>query len=307
MRIACVIVTFNRLELLKKAVQAVTGQSLAPMALIVVDNDSCDGTKAWLDQLSRLREDTFVLTLDKNRGGAAGFHYGIKKACTLMADWIWTLDDDCLPAPDALEKLVRCGIIGKGEEDRRIGFLSSQVNWKDGSRHRMNVPGPAVDWTSNDNRCQGSVKLRYSSFVSLLINRVAVEAVGLPLKEFFIYCDDVEFTRRITDSGFLSYYIETSKVIHMTEKNAGITMERIIANPPQLGNREYIVRNLIAVNRQERFGVFKETGRLLYLWVNLVANKTSLPVQVALIRAGLAGLFLNYRKWIQYPSDERIR
>jgi hypothetical protein len=291
------------LELLKNTFKSVLGQTLPPDRVIIVDNHSADGTIPWLKKMAHEHPSVIPLFMEENAGGAGGFHYGIKKAYETGAEWIWTLDDDCQAEPDALEKLMSCGIIGHGASDRAIGFLASQVNWSDGTPHQMNVPGPAKDWTSHPPNCPCSVKLRYASFVSLLINTEAVRRAGLPIKEFFLYCDDVEYTRRITSAGFSGYYVEASRVAHLTPSNQGITMERITAHPPRLARRELIIRNLVAVNKDEPFGFMKETARILWIWMKLLTNKTPFKTQCALVLTGIKGLCFNCQKWIEYPRD----
>ncbi len=307
MRIACVIVTFNRLGYLKGAFQAVSNQSSSLDFIIIVDNNSTDGSVLWLSELAQTRNDVTVLLMDRNYGGAGGFHYGIKKAYESGADWIWTMDDDCLPDPDALEKLVDCGIIGSQEAAHEVGFLASRVNWKNGSRHKMNVPGSARDLTFGHDRSPGCTRIRYGSFVSILINRNAVEQVGFPIKEFFINFDDLEFTRRITSAGFSGFHVESSKVSHLTLANVGLTLDQIVANPAELElrKRQYAIRNLVAVNKHERYGLFKETVRLIYILAKLIINRTPPRTQVALMWAGVRGLCLDYHKWIKYPSLNR--
>ncbi len=48
--IGAVIVTFNRLEKLKKALASYEKQTLLPEYIIVVDNASNDGTKEYLEE-----------------------------------------------------------------------------------------------------------------------------------------------------------------------------------------------------------------------------------------------------------------
>lgn len=298
LRIACVIVTHNRLSLLKDTIAAVQGQSRPPDDIVVVDNNSADGTRQWL----RVQDRLDVCLMDENLGGAGGFHHGIDRAMALGADWVWTLDDDCLPASDALERLLYSGVLDKGAGEGGIGFLASRVNWRDGTPHRMNVPGPASDWSDHHPNCPCSVKIRHASFVSVLINRRAVVRVGLPIREFFIYCDDVEYTRRITSAGFSAYYIPSSRVAHLTPANKGVTMRSLSAYPEEHGNRERIVRNLIAVNKYEPFGRFKESARLVYVLVRGMANRAPFRVQWSLLKAGLKGLVWDYRKQIRFPA-----
>ena len=49
MKIASVIVTYNRLELLKRTVSALRKQSQKLDLIIVIDNGCTDGTHEWLD------------------------------------------------------------------------------------------------------------------------------------------------------------------------------------------------------------------------------------------------------------------
>lgn len=306
--IACVVVTYNRLSVLKEAIDAITAQNYPPDRVIIVDNNSTDGTLDWLTKLSQTRRDVRVVRLMENIGGAGGFYHGVKTAYVNGADWIWTMDDDCLPAPDALEKLLEFLVAHEKKwPNEKTGFLASRVNWIDGNRHEMNTAEPVKNGYSGSQSFPYAPEIRYSSFVSALFNRDAIGQVGFPIKEFFIYSDDVEFTRRITSSGFRAYYVETSQVVHRTGENAGITMDRIVANPSPVSRREYAVRNLIAVNRSRPGGVFKETARLMVLWWMLLKNKTPPAMQFKLVSAGVAGLFLNYKKWIECPlPSEKI-
>ena len=43
----------------------------------------------------------------------------------------------------------------------------------------------------------GLVQAEQATFVSLLLRAATVQKVGLPIKEFFIWGDDIEYTRRI--------------------------------------------------------------------------------------------------------------
>jgi len=301
MLVACVIVTYNRLDLLKEAFQAVSTQTSLPNLVVIVDNCSSDGTRDWLTALADKRTDVKAVFLDSNYGGAGGFYHGTKKAYELGADWIWIMDDDTIPDRDALQRLLDCGIIDAKGEAREVGFLASEVNWKDGTRHRMNVPGPAKDWNSGDIRCPEAVKISYASFVSILIYRGAFQKVGFPIRQFFIHGDDVEFTSRVTSAGLSAFYIPSSKVTHRTEANCGITLEALAASHEQPERWRYTIRNLVAINRRREFGWFRESARLLYLSSLMIRNRIPVKVQAKLMWAGISGLCMNYEKWIEFP------
>ncbi|HEX4977483.1 MAG TPA: glycosyltransferase, partial [Nocardioides sp.] len=104
-RVAAVIVTWNRLGLLRRLVRALEDASVRPDVLVVVDNASDDGTAQWLgagESVLPMR----VVSLAENTGGAGGFHEGIRAALDEDADLLWLMDDDGLPTPDCLERLL---------------------------------------------------------------------------------------------------------------------------------------------------------------------------------------------------------
>ena len=214
LKIAAVIVTNNRLELLKEAIASVKNQLYSPELIIVVDNRSTDGTGAWLD----CQLDIQVIH-QENSGGSGGFYTGIKWAVHAGADWVWVMDDDTICQLDTLEKLVQ----KLASIERKVGFIGSKCNWKDGSPHLMNVPAikPRFNRGIPFNQYDNShlLLIETCSFVSLLINAAAIKAVGLPYQNFFIWGDDQEYTRRITKKGYLGLYCVDSIALHKTAIN----------------------------------------------------------------------------------------
>ena len=297
--VACIIATYNRLGILIETVQAVIKQTRKPDNIIIVDNNSTDGTISWLKELAAPRTDIMVVNLDKNYGGAGGFYYGIKEAYQLGVDWLWTLDDDSIPNVDALEKLVESALVISSDDSLEIGFLASQVNWKDGRRHKMNLPFPTLEWWEGIDEISGCIKLYSASFVSLLINRQAVKKVGYPIREMFIWRDDVEFTSRITRAGFSNYYIEASKVSHMTEKNISMDYTRIAEK--DLWKWKIGTRNHVALERSGKYGLISAFLLLLSILSRMTRNNVPDKIKVSIMIAGLKGLFYNYKKYIVMP------
>lgn len=218
MKINCVVVTYNRLQLLKENLKALQEQSLPIHKIFVIDNHSTDGTKEYLLQL---QEDSSIhaIILPENIGGAGGFSRGIKEAALDGCDWVWIMDDDSIPAPNALKHLAEATAVGNN-----VGFVCSKVVWTDGTPHKMNMPvleygkgckRPFNLYSNGD----GLLLCRKCSFVSVMINAEAVYRVGLPIAELFIWHDDMEFTERISLAGYTNLYADKSVVLHKTPVN----------------------------------------------------------------------------------------
>ena len=203
MTIAAVVVTYNRLSLLKECLEAISLQTCKVNSIIVVNNASTDGTTEYLQQLDD--KQIVVKSLEKNIGGAGGFAEGIAIATKMNVDAIWIMDDDTIPQTDALEHFVY--ILNQHEN---TGFVNSKVVWTDGNIHQMNIPG----YVHHDDLGGGLYAIRSASFVSLLVPSKIVREVGLPYREFFIWVDDAEFTARIVKAGHKGYLTTSSVVVH---------------------------------------------------------------------------------------------
>jgi len=212
--VCAIVVTHNRRELLRGCLAALAGQCRGPDRVLVVDNASCDGTAAMV------RQDyphVDLLALATNEGGAGGFHEGMKRAHAEGAEWLWLMDDDTIVRPDALAELLAAPARLDGPAPPTL--LASTVVWRDGRVHPMNFPSPERTRMELvvDGAERGLMPLRFATFVSLLVHRGAVDRHGLPLKHFFIWSDDVEYTSRAVLAGEPGYLVPSSVALHDTE------------------------------------------------------------------------------------------
>ena len=214
-RIATVVVTYNRIDMLKECIECLLSQTVSClMDIIVVDNASTDGTDEFLSQRA-IAGDLINLNTGENLGGAGGFQFGLRYAVEQGYELVWMMDDDCMPKPNALEELL----VWDDVLDGHYGFLSSKAVWLDGSPCKMNVQH--VDfWKKVSPETSTVTRIEMASFVSILIRSEAVRAVGLPIKEFFIWADDIEYTHRLS-SSFPSYFVPQSVVVHKSPSNNG--------------------------------------------------------------------------------------
>jgi glycosyltransferase involved in cell wall biosynthesis len=98
MLISIVIPTFNRLSYLKKTIESVRAQSIKSREIIVVDNASSDGTKAWLEE----QNDIFVIRQDVLVPSSKNWVTSFNSA---KGDFVVLLSDDDLLCPDCLMKV----------------------------------------------------------------------------------------------------------------------------------------------------------------------------------------------------------
>ena len=208
-----VVVTWNRRALLMECLERLFAQTWRDMDVLVVDNASDDGTGEALAPLVEAGRIACV-NPGENLGGAGGFQLGIRRAVEAGCDYVWVMDDDAMPEPTALEALMRAG-----EKLGGFGWLSGKTLWMDGSLCRMNVQrdlrmGNITDFSGE------AIPAGAATFVSLLIPSDVVRSVGLPIREFFIWADDLEYTRRVSRQH-PCWVIPASVTVHKCRTNNG--------------------------------------------------------------------------------------
>lgn len=231
--VVAVVVTYNRKELLRECLISLLNQTYKNLRILVVDNFSTDNTHNHIKDLIDENKNLEYINTGSNLGGAGGFNFGIKESLKFNPSFIWVMDDDSLPTSDALTKLINYG----KKINNNFGFLSSKVLRKDKSMCLMNIPRISISKEIKD--YDKDQKIILGSFVSTIFNVDAIEEVGLPIKDFFIWGDDWEYTRCISKS-YPCYYVSDSVVIHQCKENKGVS---IVNETERLNRYFYAYRN----------------------------------------------------------------
>ncbi len=252
MSVCAVVVTHNRCALLRECLGAVLGQTRRPEHVLVVDNASTDGTGELLAGYDGVE----VLRLAENEGSSGGFHAGMAAAAAREFEWLWVMDDDTIPAPDALEVLLDTPARLDGLPAPAL--LASKVVWTDGRVHPMNPPAPHprdIDLFLAALE-RGVLPIRSNTFPSLLVRADAVRRHGPPRKGFWIWADDIDFTQRILRDE-VGYVVPTSVAVHKTRT----------PHAPWEGGRRfyYAVRNGLFILRGDTLRPQEKVG-----WTYLV-------------------------------------
>jgi len=246
---AAVIVTFNRCAKLRLVLDALLDQTVLPDRIFVIDNASTDETEQYLQAMQAQEPRIQHVRLPENIGGAGGFHEGTKIAYEEGFDYIWLSDDDAYPEPDALELLLH-GIRNFQERfSWRPSFACSAVKWTNRDLCEMNTPSPVWDWPRFYSKETPYFLVSSCSFVSVLVPRWAVEKHGYPIKDYFIWYDDAEYTQRLAKS-YPGIYCPDSVVIHDVPENKGVNYA--LVNDGNLWKFRYGARNEASFRRREQ-------------------------------------------------------
>ena len=289
-----VVVTFNRKELLRESLEALKKQLNLGLSILVVDNNSTDGTYDFIKDLIDHQAIIYKNT-GKNLGGSGGFNYGIKEALKLNPNYVWIMDDDCIVKENTLDELL----FFARKVDNQFGYLSSKVEWTDSTPCVMNVQRKTLAKEITDFSSDQEVLL--ASFVSLFINVDAIYQKGLPIKDFFIWGDDWEYTYRLA-SSYKCYYVAKSVVTHKCAKNIGVN---ISSDEQRLDRYFYAYRN------EKYFYYHAGLKGRLYYFLKLLSHRIKIMLsssdkkkeKLAIIKKGLTG-YKNFKPKVEFVYPE---
>ena len=201
MSVCAVVLTRNRKELLLEGVRALLAQTHPVDLVLVLDNASTDGTEEHLRTAGVLDDPRVRFERrEENTGGAGGFDAGLRLAAETGHEWIWLMDDDAEPRPDALERLLSSP---PAQDPATAGVCTSVVNpdgtldWLHRCRHGRFVT-PLEPEAYERGRHE---PVDCASFVGLMLRASVVRAVGGVRTEFFIGYDDAEYSLRVWRHG----------------------------------------------------------------------------------------------------------
>jgi rhamnopyranosyl-N-acetylglucosaminyl-diphospho-decaprenol beta-1,3/1,4-galactofuranosyltransferase len=217
MRVPAVVVTYNRKDLLVECVEGLARQTHPVQRVIVIDNASTDGTREALEASGvgdRVRLD--YVRLERNGGGSEGFHYGVREALREESEWIWVMDDDCEPRPDALEKLLA----SDAAAHPATSAIGPKVTDGDGQllpMHRGRIvkrmPRLPLVGATDEDYAAPETELGFLSFVGPMFRTDVVRRMGAPPRHWFIRFEDLEYSARAAEHGRI-WLVNDAVVLH---------------------------------------------------------------------------------------------
>jgi len=270
--IAAVIVTFNRLQLLKECISALKEQTRKVNEIIVINNSSSDGTQEWLE-----RQDSITIILQENSGSSGGQYTGIKTAYEKGYHWIWCMDDDVKPNIDALQTM--CEFMKDRKEEDIASLQLLKKSFPDDNHFYNGADFLEINSFKEKNIAtnalrRGFILTNLFSFEGVLLNSSIIEKVGLPQKDYFCFYDDREYALRIKK-------ILPQKAI-------------VLIGKVGLQNIKYKINN----NKLDKNDLIESEINIFCLYFrNLVITYRIHYPNLIKVR-GVFNLILHYKKWI---------
>ncbi|MFI0356740.1 glycosyltransferase family 2 protein [Actinomadura sp. 9N407] len=211
--VSVIVVTYRSTRYLEECVAAVRrAVSGRPAELIIVDNDSGDGTA---EAARKLAPDARVVDSGWNGGFAYGCHEGVARA---RGQWLVFVNPDAVPAPGSIGALVDCA-----SAEPRAGIVGGRCVGRDGTvdpRSWWGRPGrwsafcfasllssvfPGSRFFDPESPRPWTAEVREVPVVTggfMLVSRTAWDETGGFDQAFFMYGEDTDLCLRAGRLGY---------------------------------------------------------------------------------------------------------
>lgn len=312
--VCAVLVTYNRIECLKKVIKGLEQQTHPISRIFVFNNASTDETLEYLldnhfkqvvdsSELGKLDEqDTkIVFNSKENLGGSGGFAKAIGYAENFNYDYIWIMDDDVLPESNCLELLLKT----MRETGTQVALPSrNDANHQDFICEKM-------DFSNFLKYCPYSQKIAIQyplkddyyfvgdmPFEGPLVETKLASKVGVPNAGFFLEYDDSDYAQRLLKYSKIVYV--THAILHRQLAKKG--QQRKLKRDRYTWRTYYTLRNNIIFERKygENWLVRNVSPRLLLI------HKTVKSILDGYAKNNLPLLFKAYSDGIHGRMGKRV-
>jgi GT2 family glycosyltransferase len=234
--VTAIVVAHDGARMLPGLLRALRGQTYPIQRCVGVDTGSRDGSGAVLAELIGQES---VFGLERNTGYGTALAAALEHPASTTAaqtsgiEWIWLLHDDCEPAPDMLEKLLRAAVRDRGIavvgpkvrdlSDRRVLRETGVTIDRAGRRVTGIEPGEIDQGQHDANRGVLAV-----GSAGMLIRRDVWDRLK-GFDEFFtMFRDDIDFCWRVHAAGYRVQVVTDAVLYH---RELGIRRMRDAGGP----------------------------------------------------------------------------
>lgn len=226
-KLSIIIVNWNTGKLLHDCLASIRATcSDMEYEILIVDNDSSDGSR---EMIKEYFPEVHLINSGSNMGFARANNLAIPLA---IAPYILFLNPDTIVLNDALSKMsnflsknpdigaISCKII---DETGRIAELPIQTEGTPVKRFLLQLFSSHSSFglikkifSSHNPYESGYVRYLYGP--CLMIRKKVLEEVGYFDERFFMYAEDIELCHRISQKGWLAYYMSKVDIVHLGGK-----------------------------------------------------------------------------------------
>jgi hypothetical protein len=215
--VCAIVLNWNAYNDTRECIESLNKIEYDNFKIVIIDNASIDGSG---EKLSRAYPDISFLKLNYNGGYAAGNNEGILWGLQKDFEYFLVLNNDTIVESDFLLPLIETL-----EADPSYGIVTGKVLYYNQHKHiysaggyfsKLFCTGVNGKFKAADELSPQEEMTQDISFVPgcmMLVQRKVFEHFGLLDEKYFLYFEDLEFSRRVSSKYKLGY-IPSSRIYH---------------------------------------------------------------------------------------------
>lgn len=237
-------------------------------ALVIVDNDSGDGSFEQISKAIRARgwdkgpQQVRVIQAGRNGGYGAGNNVGIRAGLPGggKPDFVYIQNSDAFP-----EKGTVRALLDHMQAHPKTAFAGSALYGQDGDPHNSAFRFPSITSEIVGQLRFGPLsrmfekamvvmappmaeeKVHWMAGASLMARRAALDQIGLFDETFFLYFEETDLCRRAINAGWDCVFVPTSRAMHKGSVSTGMRKWQRIPQYYLDSRMHYFVKNHGAV------------------------------------------------------------
>ncbi len=270
--IFAVVLNWNGYEDTAKCLVSLRQATYPNLKIVLVDNGSTDGSA---EKLERSFPEIATLKLPHNGGYAAGNNAGIRFALKNGADYVLVLNNDVVVDKNFIQPMLELL-----ERKPAAGIVTCKVYYELEPQRIYSAGGTFSLWLCTGvNDFQGQISNAFHSsqererevtFIPgcvFLARRAVFEKIGMMEEKFFLYFEDLEFSRRVRER-FKLFYTPRGTIYHKSGAGTGWA---------------YYTPTYLYYHTRNRFWVFRDDPAVYRLYVFLFTFLNALAKTLAIV------------------------
>jgi GT2 family glycosyltransferase len=240
--VSLVTINYNQAEITRQFLESTRLLTYSNVEIIVVDNASVPALSTCIDidQYPNLH----LIRSERNLGFTGGNNLGIEAA---TGDYLFIVNNDTELTPTLLDELLE-----PFQLDTRIGVTCPKIKFYDtpdvlqyAGYNSMNMyTGTATPVGLNEpdaGQYNSPGVTNFAHGCAMMVRREVIEKVGRFAERFFLYYEELDWSQRIKDAGYLIYYQPSAYILHK---------ESVSVGPQNPMKTYYLTRNRILYMRR---------------------------------------------------------
>lgn len=220
--VSIITINYNQAEVTRQFLESSKALTYPNIEILIVDNASVPALSTCIDPTDY--EGLRIVRSEVNLGFTGGNNLGMQEA---QGDYYFIVNNDTELSPTLLNELLK-----PFEHNSLIGVTCPKIKFYD-TPHLVQYAGynpmnmytgtaTAIGYKQTDNSSYDQPAVtNFAHGCAMMVKREVVSRVGRFAERFFLYYEELDWSQRIKNGGYLIYYQPSASILHKESVSVG--------------------------------------------------------------------------------------